>query len=37
LQNRVTKLSDDMTKSALRLFNLLGFHYESVPQKKSAN
>jgi len=35
LQNRVTILSDDMTQSALRIFNLLGFHYESVPSKKS--
>lgn len=36
LQNRVNRISDDMTKSALRLFNLLGFHYESVPAKKSS-
>ncbi len=35
LQNRVNRISDDMTKAALRLFNLLGFHYESVPVKKS--
>ena len=35
LQNRVHRISDDLTKSALRLFNLLGFHYESVPVKKT--
>lgn len=35
LQNRVNKLSDDMTQSALRIFNLIGFHYDSVPSKKS--
>lgn len=37
LQARVNRISDDMTKSALRLFNLLGFHYESVPVKRSVN
>ncbi len=37
LQNRVHKISDDMTKSALRLFNLLGFHHESVPTKKTVS
>lgn len=36
LQNRVNKLSDDMTQAALRVFNLLGFHYDSVPSRKSA-
>lgn len=35
LQNRVNKLSDDMTQAALRVYNLLGFHYESVPSRKS--
>lgn len=35
LQNRVNKLSDDMTQAALRIYNLLGFHYESVPGKRS--
>ena len=35
LQNRVNRLSDDMTQAALRIFNLLGFHYDSVPSKKS--
>ncbi len=35
LQNRVNRLSDDMTQGALRIFNLLGFHYDSVPVKKS--
>jgi biopolymer transport protein ExbB len=36
LQNRANRLSDDLTKAALRLFNLLGFHYESVPVKKTS-
>lgn len=36
LQNRVNKLSEDMTQAALRIFNLLGFHYDSVPSKKTA-
>lgn len=37
LQHRVNKLSDDMTQAALRIYNLLGFHYESVRGgKKSA-
>lgn len=35
LQNRINKLSDDMVQSAMRVFNLLGFHYESVPSRKS--
>ena len=35
LQNRITKLSEDMTQAALRIFNLLGFHYDSVPNRKS--
>jgi biopolymer transport protein ExbB/TolQ len=35
LQNRVNRLSDDMTQAGLRIFNLLGFHYDSVPSKKS--
>lgn len=34
LQNRVNKLSEDMTQAALRIYNLLGFHYESVPSNK---
>lgn len=37
LQNRSHKLSDDMTKGALRIYNLLGFHYENVPSKKTIN
>jgi biopolymer transport protein ExbB len=37
LQNRINRLSDDMTQSALRVFNLLGFHYDSVPSKKTAD
>lgn len=36
LQNRINKLSDDMTQSALRVFNLLGFHYDSVPSRKAS-
>ena len=36
LQNRINKLSDDMTQSALRVFNLLGFHYDSVPARKAS-
>jgi biopolymer transport protein ExbB/TolQ len=36
LQNRINKLSDDMTQAALRVFNLLGFHYESVPSRKAS-
>ncbi len=35
LQNRVNKLSDDMTQAALRIYNLLGFHYDSVPSRKA--
>lgn len=35
LQNRVNKLSEDMTQSALRIYNLLGFHYDSVPSRKA--
>lgn len=36
LQHRVTKLSEDMTQAALRIYNLLGFQYDSVRVKKSA-
>lgn len=35
LQNRVNKLSDDMTQAALRIYNLLGFHYDSVKSRKN--
>jgi biopolymer transport protein ExbB len=35
LQNRINKLSEDMTQSALRIYNLLGFHYDSVPSRKT--
>ncbi len=35
LQNRINKLSEDMTKAALRVYNLLGFHYESIRSRKS--
>jgi len=37
LQNRANKLSEDMTQAALRIYNLLGFHYESVPSRKTSN
>ena len=37
LQNRVNKLSDDMTQAALRIYNVLGFHYDAVPTKRRAN
>lgn len=36
LQNRANKLSEDMTHAALRIYNLLGFHYDSVPSKKAS-
>lgn len=36
LQNRVSRISDDLTKSALRIFNLLGFHYEAVTSTKKS-
>lgn len=36
LQNRINKLSEDMTQAGLRIFNLLGFHYDSVPSRKSS-
>ncbi len=36
LQNRINKLSDDMTQAALRIYNLIGFHYDSVKTKKTA-
>lgn len=34
LQNRATRLSDDLNKAALNLFIQLGFHYEPVTVKK---
>lgn len=37
LQNRVGKLSDDMTQAALRIYNVLGFHYDAIPAKRSKN
>src|SRR5690606_35661877 len=36
LQNRVNKINEDMVQSGLRIFNLLGFHYESIPLKKTS-
>jgi biopolymer transport protein ExbB/TolQ len=35
LQNRITKLSEDMTQAALRIYNVLGFHYDAIPAKRS--
>jgi biopolymer transport protein ExbB len=35
LQNRINKLSEDMTQAGLRIYNLLGFHYDSVRSRKS--
>ncbi len=37
LQNRINKLSEDMVQSAMRVFNLLGFHYDSVPASRKAS
>jgi biopolymer transport protein ExbB/TolQ len=34
LQNRATRLTDDLNKAALNLFIQLGFHYEPVSNKK---
>jgi len=36
LQNRATKLTEDLNKAALNLFIQLTFHYQAVPQKKSS-
>lgn len=35
LQNRATRLTEDLNKAALNLFIQLGYHYEPVPTKKS--
>ena len=35
LQNRATRLTDDLNKAALNLFIQLGYHYEPVPVKKT--
>lgn len=35
LQNRATRLTEDLNKAALNLFIQLSFHHESVPSKKS--
>ncbi len=35
LQNRVNRLSDDMTQAALRIYNCLGFHYDAIPAKRA--
>jgi biopolymer transport protein ExbB/TolQ len=34
LQNRATRLTEDLNKAALNLFIQLTFHYETVPSKK---
>ncbi len=34
LQNRATRLTDDLNKAALALFIKLSFHYEAVPVKR---
>lgn len=34
LQNRANKLNEDLTQGAIRVYNLLGFHFEAVPSKK---
>lgn len=36
LQNRASKLVEDLNKAALNLFIQLSFHYEAVPTKKKA-
>lgn len=36
LQNRATKLVEDLNKAALNLFIQLSFHYEAVPTKKKS-
>lgn len=37
LQNRATRLTDDLNKAALNLFIQLGYHYSPVTDKKSKN
>lgn len=37
LQNRATRLTEDLNKAALNLFIQLGFHYEAVPVKKKSS
>lgn len=37
LQNRATRLTDDLNKAALNLFIQLGFHYTPVSDKKTKN
>lgn len=36
LQNRATKLTEDLNKAALNLFIQLSYHYEAVPTKKKS-
>lgn len=37
LQNRAQRLTEDLNKAALKVFIMLGFHYEAVPTKKKVN
>lgn len=37
LQNRATRLTEDLNKAALSLFIQLGFHNEAVPMKRKSN
>jgi biopolymer transport protein ExbB/TolQ len=37
LQNRSNQLSEDLSKAALKIYILLGFHYESVPANSDKN
>ncbi|UOF02298.1 MotA/TolQ/ExbB proton channel family protein [Bdellovibrio bacteriovorus] len=37
LQNRATRLTDDLNKGALNIFIQLGFHYEPVSNKKDVS
>lgn len=37
LQNRAQVLTEDLNKAALKVFIMLGFHYEAVPTKKKVN
>ena len=34
LQSRITKISEDMTQAAIRIFNVLGFQYDTIKTKK---
>lgn len=34
IQSRVSKISEDMTQAAIRIFNVLGFQYDTIKSKK---